>query len=138
VIKVLVVDDHAMVRAGVTAVLTAASDISVVGQCSDGDEVFAAAASSGPDVVLMDVVMPAMSGIDATRELTDRQPAVRVLIFTALSTVSSVDQAFEAGAAGFLVKGDVDVEQLVGAVRTVAAGGTVRPAQPGTWRPAGR
>lgn len=128
VIKVLVVDDHALVREGVSSILNGADGIQVVGECSDGDQVCAAAIALSPDVVLMDVVMPVLSGIDAARELTNDLPAVRVLIFTGFMTPAAMARAFRAGAAGFLLKGDP--AGLVGAVRTVASGGTVWPEWP--------
>jgi DNA-binding NarL/FixJ family response regulator len=124
-IKVLVVDDHAFVREGLRGILDGTDGIEVVGECSDGDQVSAATATLHPDVVLMDVVMPVLSGIDATRALAAEQRTVRVLMVTGFMTQAALADAFEAGAVGFLLKGDSD--GLVRAVRTVAAGGTVWP-----------
>lgn len=124
-INVLVVDDHALVREGVSSILNGADGIKVIGECSDGDQVSNAVASLLPDVVLMDIMMPVLSGIDAARQLTAGRTTVRVLIFTGFATQVAMVSAFEAGAAGFLLKGDAG--GLVTAVRTVAAGGTVWP-----------
>jgi len=123
---VLIVDDEALIRSGLRALLTEEADISVVGEAADGEQAIAEALRTKPDVVLMDVQMPAMDGIEATRQITarDELASTRVLITTSFGFEDRVLQALRAGAAGFLVKDTMPLE-LVRAVRAVAAGGAV-------------
>jgi DNA-binding NarL/FixJ family response regulator len=120
---VLLVDDHPLVRQGLRAVL-AVSDIDVVGEARDGGEAVALAASLHPDVVVMDLHMPGVDGIEATRRLaaTDRAPAV--LVLTMYEDDDTVFAAVQAGAAGYLVKG-ADGADIVAAVRSAASGQAV-------------
>jgi DNA-binding NarL/FixJ family response regulator len=127
-IRVLIVDDHALVRAGLTAVLGTADGILVVGVCADGADVPDVAPRVRPDVVLMDLKMPGICGAAATRALLTRHPPVRVLMFSASTSPRAVAEAARAGAAGYLVKGRATSE-LVSAVRTVAGGGATWPGQ---------
>ena len=124
-ITVLVVDDQAMVRAGFSAILDAQDGVRVVGQGADGAEAIALARSLQPDVVLMDVRMPNMNGIEATRELVNPNQgepyAPRVLVLTTFDADDYVYDALAAGASGFLLK-DALPDELVRAVRVVAAG----------------
>jgi DNA-binding NarL/FixJ family response regulator len=124
-ITVLIADDQAMVRAGFAAILDAQSDIEVVGQVADGADAIEAARRLRPDLVLMDVRMPTMNGIDATRELVhpSRGEPHRplVLVLTTFDIDDYVHDAITAGASGFLLK-DALPEDLVQAVRIVAAG----------------
>ena len=125
-IRVLIADDHPFVRAGVAALLTSAEGIELVGQAVDGAEVVRTADALKPDVILMDVDMPEQSGFEATRDLTSRYPALRVIILSvSLVTAGGPDIAAEVGAVGYMLKGQPG--QLVEAVRTVAAGGTAWP-----------
>ncbi|MFG2001248.1 response regulator [Spirillospora sp. NPDC048911] len=117
-IKVLVADDQAAVRAGLVLILGAARGIVVVGEAADGEEAVALARHLRPDVVLMDIRMPRLDGISATRELAG---VADVLVLTTFDMDEYVFGAMRAGAAGFLLK-DVDADHLVEAVRTVAAG----------------
>jgi DNA-binding NarL/FixJ family response regulator len=126
VISVLIVDDHSFIRSQVTGLLHSADGIEVVGECADGAEVVSMAARVHPDVVLMDVRMPVTSGPDATRDLLASRPASRVVMLTGSVSASVVAESAQAGAVGFLVKGD-DPNRLIEAVRTVAAGGTAWP-----------
>jgi DNA-binding NarL/FixJ family response regulator len=123
VIRVLLADDQALVRAGFAALLDAQDDIAVVGQATDGSEAVRMARELGPDVVLMDIRMPGVDGLQATRTIaTDPGLAdVRVVILTTFELDEYVFEALRAGAAGFLVKHAEPVE-LVRAVRVVAAG----------------
>jgi DNA-binding NarL/FixJ family response regulator len=125
-IRVLIVDDNNFVRMTVAALLAQAEGITVVGECSDGAEVVNAAASLLPDVVLMDVQMAVMSGIDATRALKQQQSPARVLILSAHMNATAVAEAARAGAVGYLRKGG-DAQTLVAAIRVVGAGGTAWP-----------
>jgi len=124
-VSVLVVDDQAMVRAGFSAILDAQPDIRVLGQAADGAEAIAKARSLRPDVVLMDVRMPNLNGIEATTELVNPsrgEPHVpRVLVLTTFDADDYVYDALAAGASGFLLK-DALPDELVQAVRVVAAG----------------
>jgi DNA-binding NarL/FixJ family response regulator len=124
-VSVLVVDDQAMVRAGFSAILDAQADIRVLGQAADGAEAIAQARRLRPDVVLMDVRMPNLNGIEATRELVNPsrgEPHVpRVLVLTTFDADDYVYDALAAGASGFLLK-DALPDELVQAVRVVAAG----------------
>jgi DNA-binding NarL/FixJ family response regulator len=122
-IKVLVVDDHAFIRAALVEMLEETDDIHVVGTCADGSEVAATAARTAPDVVLMDVQMPKMSGLEATRELLVAQPAVRVLVMSGDVARGSAEEALALGVAGFLLKEDHPGD-LPQRIRTVAAGGS--------------
>jgi DNA-binding NarL/FixJ family response regulator len=123
VIRVLLVDDSAAVRAGLAALLASTPDLVVVGSCADGSEAVAGAQRSAPDVVLMDLTMPGMDGISATAALRESCPDARVLILTTSTAGDAVHRARDAGAVGHLHK-SADVATLLDAVRTVASGGT--------------
>ncbi|MGW1345350.1 response regulator [Kribbella sp. NPDC002412] len=122
-IRVLVVDDQEMVRAGFTALLNAQPDLEVVGQAGDGAEAVALAAELRPDVILMDVRMPVMDGLTATRHILAAEPAepARVVMLTTFDLDDYVYAALRAGASGFLLKHSTP-EELANAVRVVAAG----------------
>jgi DNA-binding NarL/FixJ family response regulator len=125
VIRVVVVDDQALVRGGFRALLDAEQDIEVVGEATDGREAVDVVREKAPDVVLMDIRMPRMDGIAATRQLVDGSAAApRVLILTTFDTDDNVFDALEAGAVGFLVK-DTPPTQLIAAIRAAVAGGAV-------------
>lgn len=121
VIRVLLVDDHQVVRRGLRTFLEVQEDIEVVGEASDGAEGIAAAEELRPDVVLMDVKMPGMDGIEALRTLRERDNPARVLIVTSFTEQRTVVPALRAGAAGYVYK-DIDPEALAGAIRSVHAG----------------
>jgi two-component system, NarL family, response regulator NreC len=120
-IRVLVVDDHAVVRSGLRRVLDAEPDIETVGQAPNGERAVFEAIENRPDVVLMDVVMPGKSGIEATPAVLQAVPSTRVLVLSMQDDPSYVREAFEAGASGYVMKEAADAE-VVAAVRAVAAG----------------
>jgi DNA-binding NarL/FixJ family response regulator len=122
-LRVVVADDHALVRAGFRSILVGEDDIDVIGEATDGREAVAIAASDAPDVVLMDIRMPSLDGIEATRLITanPRLSGTRVIVLTTFDLDEYVFGALRAGASGFLLKG-VDPVQLIDAVRTVASG----------------
>jgi DNA-binding NarL/FixJ family response regulator len=120
-IRVLVCDDQALVRSGFRLVLEARDDIEVVGEAADGREAIALARRDDPDVILMDVRMPNLDGVEATRRLVAAGARARVLILTTFDLDEYVYEAIRAGASGFLLK-DVQPAQLVDAIRVVAAG----------------
>jgi DNA-binding NarL/FixJ family response regulator len=119
-IRVVIADDQPLMRAGFKAVLEAAGDIVVVAEAGDGAEAVAAARREAPDVVLMDIRMPVLDGIEATRQL----PGRRVLVLTTFGLDEYIIAALRAGASGFLLK-DAPAEEVVGAVRALAAGDAV-------------
>jgi DNA-binding NarL/FixJ family response regulator len=121
VIRVAVVDDQAVVRAGFHTILSSQPDIVVVGEAADGIEALQLVNAEQPDVVLMDIRMPRLDGIEATRRMSSRNDPVRVLIMTTFDLDEYVYEALRAGASGFLLK-DLGRDDLVTAVRTVAAG----------------
>ena len=124
-INVVIADDQELIRAGFRLMLDAQPDMTVVGEARDGAEAVARTRELGPDVVLMDVRMPELDGIEATRQLTaDATVTARVLVLTTFDGDRHVYDAVRAGASGFLLK-DVSPNQLVEAVRTVAAGAAV-------------
>lgn len=120
-LRVLIVDDQALVRAGFRMILDARSDIQVVAEAADGNEAVALAATHGPDVVLMDIRMPVMDGIEATRRIMAAPGETRVIVLTTYDMDEYVFGALRAGASGFLLK-DVRPPDLVEAIRVVARG----------------
>jgi two-component system invasion response regulator UvrY len=120
-IKVLVVDDHQLVRGGVVSILARTADIEVIGEAEDGEDAIASIEDRRPDVVLMDLNMPGIGGIEATRVIRRRYPAVQVIALTALSDDPFPAQLHDAGALGFVSKG-CPAEELEKAVHAVAAG----------------
>ncbi|MGV4986268.1 response regulator [Streptomyces sp. NPDC001709] len=120
-IRVLIVDDQQMVRQGFSVLLGTQPGIEVVGQAVDGLDAIAQTAELSPDVVLMDIRMPELGGIEATRLITAEHPAIRVLVLTTFDLDEYVYEALRAGASGFLLK-DASAEKLAEAVRVVAAG----------------
>ncbi|MEV4381201.1 response regulator transcription factor [Streptosporangium sp. NPDC049644] len=123
-IKVLVADDQELIRAGLTALLRAAPDLEVVGEASDGHEAVQCAAATHPDVILMDIRMPGMDGIAATKRILADGSAPRtpqILILTTFDIDEYVYQALRAGASGFLLK-QTPAKRLLSAIHTVAAG----------------
>lgn len=122
-IRVVVVDDHAMVRTGLAAMLAADGDIEVVGQAADGAAALDEVVARHPDVVLMDLSMPVLDGVEATRAVLRAQPATRVVVLTSFSDRDRVRRALEAGAVGFQLK-DAEPEVLREAVRSAARGHT--------------
>ena len=123
VLRVVVADDQPVVRAGFRSLLDLADDIEVVGEAADGDEAVAAARAQRPDVVLMDIRMPAVDGLEATRRIVGdpHLDGVRVLVLTTFEPDEYVFESLRAGASGFLLK-DVEPDDLRSAVRIVAAG----------------
>ena len=120
-IRVLVVDDHPLVRHGLLALLGAVEDIDVVGAVEDGTLAAAAVAERGCDVVLMDLSMPGLDGVEATRAVLARAPDVKVVVLTSTAEPERILAALEAGATGYVLK-DAEPDDVVRAVRDAAAG----------------
>ncbi|KAB8143515.1 response regulator transcription factor [Chloroflexia bacterium SDU3-3] len=120
-IRVLIADDHVLVRKGLRALLAREPDISVIGEASDGRAAIEAAAQLQPDVILMDLSMPELDGIEATRAISARQPEIRILVLTSFTTDDKVFPALKAGARGYLLK-DSEPEALTQALRQVYRG----------------
>jgi DNA-binding NarL/FixJ family response regulator len=120
-IRLVVVDDQALVRAGFVKLLDAEPDIQIVGEAGDGPEAVDLAATATPDVMLMDIRMPQMDGIEATRRIRSRPRSPRIVILTTFDLDEYVFDAIKAGASGFLLK-DAPADQLVAGVRLVASG----------------
>jgi DNA-binding NarL/FixJ family response regulator len=123
VIRVLVADDHDFVRAALVELLDASGDMTVVAECADGAQVVPAALRTAPDVVLLDLRMPRLTGLEAARALLEVRPDARVVVLTGSPSRSSAGEARQLGAAGYLLKG-CPPEELVEQLRTVARGGT--------------
>ena len=130
-IRLLLADDNDFVRQSLVDLLTARGDMSVVAECSDGDEVVAAAERTHPDVVIVDLAMARVGGLDAARQLLAVQPDARVVILTATLSAAAVREARDLGVVGYLLK-DADPEELPHHVRAVAAGGTAWKAERGS------
>ena len=120
-IRVVVVDDQALVRGGFQVLIDSAPDLEVVGEAADGAQAVEVVAATRPDVVLMDIRMPVMDGLAATREILRTVPGVRVLVLTTFDLDSYVYDALRAGASGFLLK-DARPDELLDAIRVIAAG----------------
>jgi len=120
-INVLLVDDHALFRTGLRSVIASAEDIAVAGEASSGEEAVELVAKNPPDLVLMDVNMPGIGGIEATRKIVRHQPEVKIVAVTALSDDPFPNQLLDAGARGYISKG-CPAEELFQAIRSVMAG----------------
>lgn len=120
-IRVLLTDDHAIVRKGVRALLATEPDIQIVGEASNGAEAVAQAEALCPDVILMDLMMPKLDGIEATRQITAKIPGARVIVLTSFAADEKVFPAIKAGALGYLLK-DSGPEELVRAIHQVYRG----------------
>ncbi len=120
-IRVLIVDDHAMVRRGMRDFLDLHDDLEVVGEASDGEGALEAAENVRPDVVVMDLLMPGLDGIAATAELKARHPSIEVVAITSFIEEDRITAAIEAGASGFLLK-DAEADDLAAAIRAAHAG----------------
>jgi DNA-binding NarL/FixJ family response regulator len=120
-IRILLVDDQTLVRQGIQTLLELETDLAVVATAANGVEAIAAAEQTRPDVVLMDVRMPEMDGVGATRELLRRMPGIGVIILTTFDDDEYVFEGLKAGARGYMLK-DASAEEIVAAIRTVAAG----------------
>ncbi len=130
-IKVLLVDDHTIVRQGLKLILSAQPDLQVVGEAANGIEAVELAQKLKPDIVLMDVAMPELNGIDATRKMVEDNPRARVLVLSMHKEAVYVRKILRAGARGYILKDAIDTE-LLNAVRSVARGdGYVSPAVSG-------
>ena len=120
-IRVLIVDDHTIVRKGIRALLTEIAGIEVVGEAADGQEAVSQANNLRPDVILMDLAMPKMDGIEATRQIKTSQPESRILVMTSFATDDKVLPAIKAGALGYLLKESAP-EDLVQAIHQIHRG----------------
>jgi DNA-binding NarL/FixJ family response regulator len=120
-IRILVVDDHVLFRDGVRTLISSEEDLELVGEASNGQEAISAAANLQPDVILMDVKMPDMDGIQATRQIVQTSPHIRVLTLTMLEDDNSVFAAMRAGAHGYLLKG-ASHDEMTRAIRAAASG----------------
>lgn len=122
-IRVLLADDNEFVRTSLVELFASTDDIRVVAECDDGDQVVAAAGESTPDVVILDLAMPTVTGLEAARNLQAVDPTARIILLTGNSSPAAVAEARTIGLAGYVLKGEDPVE-LLEHVRTVAAGGT--------------
>ena len=121
-IRLLIADDHATIRLGLERLLRSAADIEVVGSAGDGETAVETAARETPDVVLMDLQMPGMDGVEATRRILAHSPATRVIAFTSFAGKELLGRAIDAGVAGYLLK-DASPRELLSAVRSGGADG---------------
>jgi len=119
--RVVIVDDHQVIRAGIRFALFAVDDIEVVGEAADGEEALRVCEKLRPDVVIMDLKLPGLDGISATRELHRRHPEIRVLALTSYRDDELVPQALQAGALSYLIK-DVELDDLIDAIRATRNG----------------
>jgi NarL family two-component system response regulator LiaR len=123
-IRILIVDDHSIVRTGLAAFIQVKADLELVGEARDGQQALKLCEQLEPDIVLMDLVMPRMDGVTATRAIRDRWPQVQVIALTSFKEKERVQEALQSGAIGYLLK-DVSADELAQAIRSVHAG---RPA----------
>jgi two-component system vancomycin resistance associated response regulator VraR/NarL family two-component system response regulator LiaR len=121
-IKVLIADDHTIVRAGLTALLGTEKDIEVVGEAKNGAEAVSNAVELHPDIVIMDLMMPKMDGVEATKELLRKAPSAKTILLTTYGTSDGIAHALRAGARGAVLK-NADNSELAKAIRIVAQGG---------------
>jgi DNA-binding NarL/FixJ family response regulator len=124
VIRVLVVDDHPIVRDGLIALMATVPDLEAVGQAGDGETAIRLAARDRPHVVLMDLNLPGVPGLEATRRIRRQAPEVAVLVLTMVDDDDTVLAALRVGASGYVLKG-AGQDEVIGAIRTVAAGGAI-------------
>ncbi|MFL6025902.1 MAG: response regulator [Friedmanniella sp.] len=122
-IRVLIVDDHAIVRGGLGALLGTTADLEVVGEAADGEEAVRLAAELDPDVIMMDLSMPGMDGVQATRRVLEQNPAAHVLVLTSFSDHRRIMDALEAGAEGYLLKHS-EPEVILSGIRAIIQGGS--------------
>ncbi len=123
-VRILIADDHAMVRSGLRLFLMAFDDLELVGEAANGAEAVNLAESILPDVILMDLIMPNMDGIQATREIHLRFPQIKVIALTSFTEPQLIHDAIEAGVSGYLFK-DATANELANAIRSVKAGNTI-------------
>jgi two-component system, NarL family, response regulator NreC len=132
-VKILLADDHTIVRQGLKLILSAHDDLEVVGEAANGREAVEMAAKLRPDIVLMDVQMPELNGIEATRKMVAAQPRIRILVLSMHKEAVYVREILKAGARGYILKDAIDTELLI-AVRSVAKGdGYISPAVAGAF-----
>ena len=127
-IRILIADDHSVVRIGLATLLKYESDLDIVAEADDGAAALARAKETRPDVAIIDLMMPVMNGVEATRAICRECPETRVLILTSFHDSDDVRQALDAGASGVIAK-HADDDELISAIRTVAAGGTACSAE---------
>src|SRR5262245_37775894 len=120
-IRMMIVDDHEMVRSGLAVFLETCDDIKLVGEASSGDEALRMCAELQPDVLIMDLVMPGMNGIEATRFIRERFPHIQIIALTSFKEEELVHSALQAGAISYLLK-NVSIDDLAGAIRNAYKG----------------
>ena len=118
---VLLVDDHPLVRAGLTTLICTTDDLEIIGEAAGGEQAVSMAGDQEPDVVLMDLSMPGMDGVEATRRILEAHPQVRVVVLTSFADQDRVADALAAGAVGYLLK-DCDPREVLAAIRSAALG----------------
>src|SRR5258708_9971321 len=122
-IRVLIVDDHAVVRRGLEQLINSAPDLEIVGSATDGEEAVQLSAGRTPDVILMDLSMPVLDGIEATRQIVAARPDVHVVVLTSFDDQRRILDALGAGATGYLLK-DAEPDEVLSAIRTAVEGGS--------------
>lgn len=123
-VRILIADDHPLVRSGMRALLGAAEDVEVVGEASTGEEAVTLAASVQPEVIVMDLAMPGINGIEATRRIVLAHPQMRILVITLFEDDDSVFAALRAGARGYILK-DANEVEVLRAIRAVSSGDAI-------------
>ena len=129
---VLLVDDHALLRTGVANIINQEPDLEVVAEAGDGFEAIAAYERHHPDVMLLDLRMPRMEGVEVVRQIRERDPRARVIVLTTYDTDDEIQRALKAGAKAYVLK-DISAEDLVGCIRTVLAGRPSRKSATLRW-----